>query len=205
MADPNVVNIKSLPRVEEVVNGNLLLVENEQGTNTIDFENFVIGPNNASFYSQISNLSAHIISLSASATSLVNTNITSLSSTIDIKVTNLYTNISYVSSTIVNAVSTVFYLAGSVTIPAGQSAPATAIAFNLPSNVFINANDINLNFGSTTASTATSGIPYAYLASNDFNQAGTLVQFTPRLTFAPISTSPIILRWNLSKPYRIIV
>jgi hypothetical protein len=205
MADPNVVNIKSLPRVEEVVNGNLLLVENEQGTNTIDFENFVIGPNNASFYSQISNLSAHIISLSASATSLVNTNITSLSSTIDIKVTNLYTNISYVSSTIVNAVSTVFYLAGSVTIPAGQSAPATAIAFNLPSNVFINANDINLNFGSTTVAAAPSGIPYAYLASNDFNQTGTLVQFTPRLTFAPISNSPIILRWNLSKPYRIIV
>ena len=203
MADPNVVNIKSLPRVEEVVNGNLLLVENEQGTNTIDFENFVIGPNNASFYSQISNLSAQIISLSSSATSLVNTNITSLSSTVDTKVTNLYTNISYVSSTIVNTVSAVFYLAGSVTIPAGFSAPSSPITFNLPSNVFLNANDINLNFGSTTAATATSGIPYAYVASADFLQTGTGITFTPRLTFAPAAATSLTLRWNVFKPYRV--
>ena len=43
MADPNVVNIKTLPRVEEIVNGNLLIVENDQGTNTLDFSNFVVG------------------------------------------------------------------------------------------------------------------------------------------------------------------
>jgi len=42
MADPNVVNIKGLPRIEEIVNGNLLIVENEQGANTLDFVNFVI-------------------------------------------------------------------------------------------------------------------------------------------------------------------
>lgn len=203
MADPNVVNIKSLPRVEEVVNGNLLIVENEQGTNTIDFNNFVVGPNNVSFYSQITNLSSQIISLSSSAASLVNASTTSLSSSVDTQMTNVYTNISYVSSTLINSFSATFYLAGSVTIPAGQSAPSSSVAFNLPSNVFINANDINLNFGSTTVATATSGIPYAYLAASDFSQTGTLVQFTPRLTFAPISTSSITLRWNLNKPYRV--
>ena len=53
MADPNVVNIKGLPRVEEIAEGNLLIVENEQGTNTLDFVNFVIGPNNTSFYNEI--------------------------------------------------------------------------------------------------------------------------------------------------------
>ena len=57
MADPNVVNIKGLPRIEEIVNGNLLIVENEQGTNTLDFVNFVIGPNNTSFFNQITNFS----------------------------------------------------------------------------------------------------------------------------------------------------
>ena len=115
MADPNVVNIKSLPRVEEVVNGNLLLVENEQGTNTIDFENFVVGPNNVSFYSQITNLSSKIISLSSSATSLVETNVDSLSSSIDTQISGVYTNITYVSSTLTNTFSSVFYLARIVT------------------------------------------------------------------------------------------
>ena len=110
MADPNVINIKTLPRVEEVVNGNLLIVETEQGTNTIDFSSFVVGPNNVSFYTQITNLSAQNISLSASTT----TQIANLSTITNQQITALNTRIDSLSATVSNAVSSVASSASSV-------------------------------------------------------------------------------------------
>jgi len=65
MAAFNNVNIKDLNRIEEVTDGNLLIVENDNGTNVIDFKDFVIGPNNASFYTEITSLSNNVASLSS--------------------------------------------------------------------------------------------------------------------------------------------
>ena len=65
MAIYNTTNVKDLPKLEEVVNGNYLIIENEFGTNIIDFKNFVIGPDNASFYSTIVSLSSYSVSMSA--------------------------------------------------------------------------------------------------------------------------------------------
>lgn len=87
----NSTNIKDLPQLEEVVNGNYLIIENEFGTNIIDFKNFVIGPDNASFYNTIISLSTYSVSMSATVNSgfrsltaltlsAINTRISSLTS-----------------------------------------------------------------------------------------------------------------------------
>lgn len=65
MAAFNNVNIKDLNQIEEVADGNLLIVENDNGTNVIDFKDFVIGPNNASFYTEITSLSNNVAALSS--------------------------------------------------------------------------------------------------------------------------------------------
>lgn len=62
----NEVNIKQLNQVEEIVDGDYLIVETENGTNIIDFKNFVVGPNNVSWYSSFVSLSNQVVkSLSA--------------------------------------------------------------------------------------------------------------------------------------------
>jgi hypothetical protein len=67
--ESNTVNINDLPVIEEIVNGNYLLVEDETGSKILDFKNFVIGPNNTSFYNaivtNINAVSTYCTSLSA--------------------------------------------------------------------------------------------------------------------------------------------
>ena len=63
----NDVNIKELNQIEEITNGNFLIVENENGTNILDFQNFVVGPDNASFYTEIESISSNLAAVSAVA------------------------------------------------------------------------------------------------------------------------------------------
>lgn len=69
MANYNTIEIKDLPQLEEVIDGNYLIIENEIGTNIIDFADFVIGPKNASFYNIIESLSTRSFSMSSSVDS----------------------------------------------------------------------------------------------------------------------------------------
>lgn len=48
--ESNVKKIKELPRVEEVLSNNLLIIEDQQGTKSLEFSNFIVGPKNVSFY-----------------------------------------------------------------------------------------------------------------------------------------------------------
>jgi hypothetical protein len=63
----NDVNIKELNQIEEIANGNFLIVENDNGTNILNFQNFVIGPDNASFYTEIQSISSNLAAVSAVA------------------------------------------------------------------------------------------------------------------------------------------
>jgi len=201
MADSNVVNIKTLPRVEEIVEGNLLIVENEQGTNTLDFSNFVVGPNNVSFYSQIVSLSTQNVSLSSSTTQLVNSQINSLSTTTSRSLTALDARITSLSTSVTQQLSGVYYRAGSTTVAPGQT-QATLVNFVVPNNVYLTVDDVTLVLGNSAfGGSGSSTPPIIYLASADFTQAGNNVQFTPRLTLPAIVTTTI--RWNVFKPYTI--
>jgi len=212
MADPNVINIKTLPRVEEVVNGNLLIVETEQGTNTIDFSNFVVGPNNVSFYTQITNLSAQNISLSASTT----TQIANLSTTTNQQITALNTRIDSLSATVSTAVSSVFYAASAIFIGYGSTA-SSLITITKPTNFNLQANDFVLtlatsaqpaplggspNFPSNTIFDLISAFPLPFVRDQDVANVGNTCQFTIRLTHTP-KISAVGVRYLINRPYGI--
>ena len=71
----NTTNIKALPPVEQILPGNYLVVEDTFGTKKLNFNDFVIGPNNTSFYTpldtRIKTLSTDLNSLSIFYTNIV--------------------------------------------------------------------------------------------------------------------------------------
>jgi hypothetical protein len=73
----NTTNIKALPPVEQILPGNFLVVEDTVGTKKLNFNDFVIGPNNTSFYTpldtRIKTLSTSLISLSSETVALSST------------------------------------------------------------------------------------------------------------------------------------
>lgn len=57
----NNVNIKQLNKIEEIAKGDFLIVETDNGTNIIDFQDFVCGPENVSWYSSFVSLSNQVV------------------------------------------------------------------------------------------------------------------------------------------------
>lgn len=213
MADPNVVNIKTLPRVEEIINGNLLIVENEQGTNTIDFANFVVGPNNVSFYTQITNLSAQTVSLSSSTTTLIN----NLSTTTNQQLTALDARITSLSTTVSNAVSSIYYATSAIFIAYGSTA-SSVITITKPTSFNLQANDFVLTLATSaqpaplggspnfpagaTGFDLISAFPLPFIRDQDVTNVGNVCQFTIRLTHIP-KISAVGVRYLVNRPYGI--
>lgn len=81
----NTINVKDLPSLEQILNGDFLIVENINGTNRLDFADFVIGPSNTSFYTSVAN---DIRSVSAKNIKL-DTDIKSVSSTVAKEISTL--------------------------------------------------------------------------------------------------------------------
>lgn len=92
MANYNTTNIKDLPQLEEVIEGNYLIIEDNVGTNIIDFADFVVGPNNVSFYNVVTNLSSRSISMSATVDSKFQTLSTALLSATNSRISTLTAN-----------------------------------------------------------------------------------------------------------------
>jgi len=83
--DNVIYNVRELPEVFSVAAGDLLLVETENGTNILDFENFVIGVDNTTFGSTLSSNTTNIATLSSSFNTLsssVDSSIAALSSSV---------------------------------------------------------------------------------------------------------------------------
>lgn len=62
------VNIKELPQLDQVQPGDLLIVETDTGTNVIDFSNFILPPENTTFYGELENITSELIGLSGDIT-----------------------------------------------------------------------------------------------------------------------------------------
>ena len=92
MALNNATNVKELPQLEEIVDGNYLIVENDQGTYILDFVDFVVGPNNVSFYSTVESLCSKQASLSATVNSKFQTLTSDVLSAVNVKVAALTAN-----------------------------------------------------------------------------------------------------------------
>lgn len=69
MSECESVNIKKLPVINEVKNGDFLLIENNEGTQILDFENFIITEYNTTFQYT---LSSHTLSISDHNTNIKN-------------------------------------------------------------------------------------------------------------------------------------
>ena len=61
---PDQVSIKQLPQVTEINTGDLILVQTPNATNTLLFENFIIGLDNTTFSSTISGHTTDIKAIS---------------------------------------------------------------------------------------------------------------------------------------------
>ena len=59
------ISIKQLPQITEINNGNLLLVQQDDSTKTLDFKNFVIGLDNTTFGTTITQNSTNVTTLSS--------------------------------------------------------------------------------------------------------------------------------------------
>ena len=80
-----IYNIKELPETFSVADGDLLLIETDEGTNIMDFANFIIGLDNTTFGTTITQHTTDISTLSSdfdSLSSQVDTDMTELSATI---------------------------------------------------------------------------------------------------------------------------
>lgn len=94
MATDVYVNIKDLPEITEINNGEYILVETPTGTHTIDFKNFVLPPDNTVITSVVSSNAAAIGDLNTKVNNLsttVDTNNNVLSSAIDLNTASLST------------------------------------------------------------------------------------------------------------------
>ena len=122
----NMTNVKNLPEVEQITNGNYIIVENDAGTNKLVFENFVIGPENTSFFDAIAtdlyDLSAYdqllFTTLSSVSASLVY-GISGLRATISVAYDKTYerllNNLSAVRTTYTNYITSLTAFATSTT------------------------------------------------------------------------------------------
>ena len=65
-----IYNVKELPETFSIASGDLLLVETDEGTNIMDYDNLVIGLDNTTFGTTITQHSTDINSLSSDVTTL---------------------------------------------------------------------------------------------------------------------------------------
>lgn len=76
------ISIKDLPQLQQINNGDYLIVESSDGTYILDYENFILGPENTSITTAVDQLATDIANVSAAT----DVQISSLSS-------EMYTNL----------------------------------------------------------------------------------------------------------------
>lgn len=75
------INIKDLPEIQSVSNGDYLIVESTDGTYIIDYENFIIGPENTTLTASVEQNATDIASVSATASTQIQSLSTEMYST----------------------------------------------------------------------------------------------------------------------------
>jgi hypothetical protein len=93
MATEVFINIKDLPELTEVKNGDYIIVETSTGTSIINFENFIIPTSNSIITTTVNQNTDGLIVLSATTTKN-STNIDTVSSNVE----KLMTDVDYLSS-----------------------------------------------------------------------------------------------------------
>ena len=189
MATPTNVNIKQLNQIEEIVNGNFLIVETDKGTNIIDFKNFVVGPDNVAFYSDFATLCSQVASLS----SYISTTAANLSASVDATVA---TQIASLCATVDQTYDRTFYQSGQLTIDSGNL-NSESVAIITPPGVSLQLSDINVNFLTTVVPTTTAGTvtvlsPQLY---------GNSPNYSLQAEITNPAINAVVIGYNIYKPY----
>lgn len=197
MAIYNSVNIKDLNQIEEIVDGNFLIVENEQGTNILDFKNLVVGPNNVSFYNNLVTLSSNVNSLSAQSS----TDKTDLTTRINSVSTQSFTDLTTASANILNRTPNVTLNAVGVFniyCAKGSTGVATTATINLtkPSNAVVTQSDINLMMTSLPANTAAN-----FFVSSLTNGGAGNTSYSFVITCTTSLASPVTINYTVLTPF----
>jgi hypothetical protein len=103
------VNIKELPQLDEVQPGDLIIIETDTGTNTIDFSNFILPPENVTFYGEITQLQEDVATINtelSTATTNFTTSANNLITELGTAVNNVTTQVAQFSSTYFNQLIT---------------------------------------------------------------------------------------------------
>lgn len=187
MAQITNVNIKNKPQVEEVVKGNFLIVETQDGTNIIDFDNFVVGPSNVSFYSSFEGVSSLVSQLSGK----LETQIDSLSASTNNLVNQRFTSL---SSTIESTYSKIFYQAGQLSFNSGDTI-SSSVAVVVPDSVTLGIEDISLTFN-TTVTPPNTGAFIIYPSLN-----GISPDYSLQANLTTPSDTPVVVSYNILKTY----
>lgn len=188
MAASNNVNIKDLNQISEIVNGDFLIVENQYGTNIIDFVNFVVGPNNVSFYTSFQSVCTQTAALSTALFNTSNALSASSKSYTD-------TRIASISTAVDGKFSRVFYKAGQLTIDAGESI-STSDAVIVPTGVTLNVQDFNLTFNTSVFPSVTGLVVNVYPTLG-----GSSPNYTIQANLTNSSITPVVINYNVFKPY----
>ena len=154
MAASNNVNIKDLNQISEVINGDFLIVENQYGTNIIDFVNFVVGPNNVSFFTSFQSVCTQTAALSTAIFNTTNTLSAGSRAYTDSRISSL-------STAVDGKFNRIFYKAGQLTVNAGESI-STSDAVIVPTGVTLNVQDFNLTFNTSVFPSTTGLVVNAY-------------------------------------------
>lgn len=143
------ISIKQLPQITEINSGNLILVQSANATNTLDFKNFVIGLDNTTFGTTITQHSTDITVLSGTTIPTFSANImTKLTADVTALSANLGANI-LKNKTQNNSLSSILFNGNATpagAIPAGGSVSLTNL-FGLP--IDINGTTYNILISAT--------------------------------------------------------
>ena len=170
MENYNTTNIKDLPSVDQILDGDFLVVENPNGTSKIDFKDFVVGPNNTSFYTPLANdvltLSGDVIentTLVSSICSSTTTSLSAISSVVD-------------SALKVFSSDNVYYSNKIADIQANVSPPSGRSVFIIPSILSVNNGNITVNYeggGNPYNPILGRDIPFIFFNTRSDNSDGT--------------------------------
>ena len=166
MNNYNITNIKDLPQLEQILEGNFLVVENATGTNKLDFGDFVVGPNNTSFYSAIAN---DIVSLSGNVAT-TNSSLTSLSSSTLSALSSFNTRIQEISSNL-NQTSFYYYRGD---ISKSSNSNIAFATFVYPSNLDLYNSDVKVEHNSLYFSIASTYFHTLSTLTNNNNGTSTI-------------------------------
>jgi hypothetical protein len=139
--ESNSVNVKDLPVIEEIVNGNYFIVEDEQGSKILDFKNFVVGPNNTSFYNAIVNSILSLSSYSTSLSTTVRNNTVQTVRAVDTRFNQLTAAFNVAFGNFDARYPKFLVVNGTLTVNPGASSSSTAFASNINT---IDVSDVNV-------------------------------------------------------------